>query len=74
MSSATTAGTVITPLPTLEDMARVKRQFDSILARKEWMLVSPDGRTWAGNPDKLLEVLASQHSLLKDVFTVPKTF
>jgi len=50
---------------TLADIQKAKDLINSMPAKQEWVLVSPDGRVWKGTADELMLALSPYHSLLK---------
>lgn len=62
-STATTAATNSTPLPTLDELQAAINQIPPI--DTDWILASPDGRMWKGDIAKLFSILAQHHPLMK---------
>lgn len=63
----TTASTSTQQPVSLETMLHAMREIDLLPKNTEWMLVSPDGRMWKGEPTELLKVLMPHHPLLKGI-------
>jgi hypothetical protein len=60
----TTSNGAMSPL-TLDQMERAMREVGLLPASNEWMLISPDGRVWRGDVQRIFMVLAPHHPLLK---------
>lgn len=61
----TSANTGTTQEVSLEKMTAAMREIGLLAMPTEWVLLSPDGRMWKGDPAKLLQVLMPHHPLLQ---------
>ena len=57
-STATTLGTKEISLSAMQEV-------ELLATPTDWILLSPDGKVWKGDPLKLLQVLMPHHPLLK---------
>jgi hypothetical protein len=67
MTSATNGTNVTTPIPTIADIERAMIKAEGLLNPTAWVLVSPSGEVFAGQPEVLLQVLMPHHPLLKSM-------
>ncbi len=61
-STVTTAGAIEVSLTA---MTAAMQEIGLLAMPTDWILLSPDGQVWKGDPMKLLQVLMPHHPLLK---------
>ncbi len=67
MTGATNGTNATTPLPTPAELERTISQMAHLFNSLNWVLMSPRGEVWAGQPEVLLQVLMLHHPLLKSM-------
>jgi hypothetical protein len=67
MSSTYTSANPNAHSLSLDELERVVKDLEKLMLPDEWMLMSPDGRVWKGDVQKLILVLAPHHPLLAGV-------